>query len=696
MRGYSQIRGTRRAGLFLLAAAAAAVLASCAPSDLLGILNGPKGAALSISPSTMSAPPLGTVTFSADGGVPPYTFSMVSGVGAFNTDTATYTAPYAVGTAVIRVTDRAGVTRDATVTVQPFAALSISPSNVTVSTQGTVTFSPVGGAPPYTFSIQTAGSAGVVTPSIGASTGVYLPGSNAGANDVVQVADSAGTVVTASVTVTALSVIDYSVSATTFPAAGKVSTAIPAGQSFTIHNGGTIAGSKPITWSVYLCQAPTLGAGDQLLASGTYTTPYLGVSQDSAPIALAGTFPAVPTGSYYIIAQISSSEDTSPVNNVSAPTAVTLSQRSIDYVVSSITVGAGPYVAAAAFPATTFVIKNNGVDSGAQNVSWTASLSTDAVFDVTDPVVATGSLVGGLSGTASSAPITVSGSWPTSTGTWYLVFKISAPDEISTGTGNDTAASGALTVVPSDTDYSVSFDSVPLGGAFGATQSVPLTITRTGAAGHANVNWAVYLSSDALLDGGDTLVASGFVPPGNLVVSGSWSWPTPPTGAGSYFLIASIQAADDINMANNTALLSHQVTLGDFYYLEPVAAVNDGSGPNPPLAQTSATGVTLPAGKSLVIEGTMDAAGGYDTYAFDSTATFLSIRAMWATNADDIDLWVWDQELTKNLSSQDSGANAEPFGSPLNTSFSTTTGFVSAQFKGSNAGAGYVIFVEGN
>ena len=71
--------------------------------------------ALSVSPAAVSLAVGAIQSFTAAGGVPPYTYSVASGGGTLTG--ATYTAPGTSGSAVVRVTDALGHTADAAVTV---------------------------------------------------------------------------------------------------------------------------------------------------------------------------------------------------------------------------------------------------------------------------------------------------------------------------------------------------------------------------------------------------------------------------------------------------------------------------------------------------------------------------------------------------------------------------------------------------
>ena len=84
-------------------------------------------AALAISPSGfISLIQTGTQTYTATGGVPPYTYSVSSGTGTINSSTGVYTAPSSVEVDTVKVTDSVGNT--STDTVQITTALTLSPA----------------------------------------------------------------------------------------------------------------------------------------------------------------------------------------------------------------------------------------------------------------------------------------------------------------------------------------------------------------------------------------------------------------------------------------------------------------------------------------------------------------------------------------------------------------------------------------
>ncbi|HYW84040.1 MAG TPA: hypothetical protein VFB30_12325, partial [Spirochaetia bacterium] len=165
---------------------------------------------LAISPSPASVTVNGSLTFVATGGIPPYTFSLLTnGSGSPGIVTTGNLGSYVAGSTqlndVVQLKDSAlptAHTITAVVTMLPPPALTISPSPASVSVNGSLTFVATGGIPPYFFSITTAGS-GSPTISTSGNLGSYVAGSTP-SGDVVQLKDSAlptAHTITANVTV---------------------------------------------------------------------------------------------------------------------------------------------------------------------------------------------------------------------------------------------------------------------------------------------------------------------------------------------------------------------------------------------------------------------------------------------------------------------------------------------------------------
>ncbi|PKL08578.1 MAG: hypothetical protein CVV51_08240 [Spirochaetae bacterium HGW-Spirochaetae-7] len=154
---------------------------------------------LTIQPSIASLEYGNTQQFVGSGGLPPYVFSLVSGLGSV-TAAGLYTAPASDTVAMVSVEDASGQSSEATVVVssapQP---LAINPVSLTIETGTTFTFSASGGTPdvtppPYIFSVSGGGS-------IVLDTGEYTALSVG--SDIVTVSDSVAATATATVTVKA-------------------------------------------------------------------------------------------------------------------------------------------------------------------------------------------------------------------------------------------------------------------------------------------------------------------------------------------------------------------------------------------------------------------------------------------------------------------------------------------------------------
>lgn len=135
--------------------------------EILGDLEGvTSNSSLLISPSISRILVNQSQQFSAAGGEPPFTFSVVTGQGTITSD-GLYTAPSGKGTATVRLTDGRNTNRDALVIID--VAVTISPSSRKVNASDSFQFSVAQGTPPYTFSItsgdSTVDSNGIFTAS---------------------------------------------------------------------------------------------------------------------------------------------------------------------------------------------------------------------------------------------------------------------------------------------------------------------------------------------------------------------------------------------------------------------------------------------------------------------------------------------------------------------------------------------------
>ncbi len=543
---------------------------------------------LSISPSIVTVPINGTVTFSGSGGALPYTYSVLPArVGAIDPTTGAYTAPTTQGTETVRATDKKGHMADAAVTIAGnTGALSIQPSAVSINVGGSITFVATGGSGTYSFAMQATGSAPpipVVSP-----TGVYTAGNSPGVNiDRVRVSDGI-TFIDANITVTTTnSPVNYDISAAALPPAGTGGTALGGGYTFTIHNGGTGAGGAPISWWVFLSPTPAPGSGSALLASGSYAGPAIAPGA-TATVPLAWTWPSVlpPGGTRYLYILISAADDLTPANNTYTSAALTLSPANVHYTVSGVTNTGG---IAAGGPLTgQFTLQNSGTEPGAYTVNWKAYASTDGTqrIDAGAVLLSSGS-TSQLNGGASSAPINFSGTWPAAHGAYFLKVQVSAPDEVSPDPVLPAAppwANTGVTAAQVDTTYVEngvqSVTASPTGVAGFPIAASSFILENTGlAAGTQTINWAAYVSANATLDAGDTLVSSGShagfavgsIPP--IAITGNW----PAGTSGTRYLIVQISSADDTLPGNNTNVSATFVTVTapDVKYRVPLGGVTN-------------------------------------------------------------------------------------------------------------------------
>lgn len=152
---------------------------------------------LAIIPSSVVIEQGAAFAFGASGGVAPYTFSKVSGVGSIDAGSGTYGSASA-GSAVVRVTDADLSVADANVTVVETATLPlvIIPRSVNVKMGASFQFEGEGGAPPYSFSMAS-GYGG----SVDSVSGLYTAPSSKQGVERVQISDSRGISDTATVKV---------------------------------------------------------------------------------------------------------------------------------------------------------------------------------------------------------------------------------------------------------------------------------------------------------------------------------------------------------------------------------------------------------------------------------------------------------------------------------------------------------------
>ena len=325
---------------------------------------------------------------------------------------------------------------------------------------------------------------------------------------------------------------DYDVTALTIPTGSQTAGQALSG-SLTIRNGGSVAGLRALSWSIYASLGDAaFDAGDALIASGTTSALASGASVSPS---YSGTWPST-AGSYYLIARAQAADDATIGELASA--ALTVARP--DYNVTAVAAPTG--MTAGQALSGSFTIRNSGLGLGVSAVSWWvyASLGNTA-FDAGDALIASGTTSALASG-ASVSP-SYSGTWPSTAGSYYLIARAQAADDATIG---ELASSAIAVAGPS---YTLSELSAPTAGGTGLLASGSFAIANAAGSGNGTsaLYWSVYASlANATIDAGDSLIASGSTSAlaAGASVSQSYSG-TWPTTAGSYYLIARAQAADD-------------------------------------------------------------------------------------------------------------------------------------------------------
>ena len=234
------------------------------------------------------------------------------------------------------------------------------------------------------------------------------------------------------------------------------------------------------------------------------------------------------------------------------------------------------------------------------------------------------------------------------------------------------AASGAAVPIVNETDYlveNVQYDPDGLPGQQLSGTPYQFTVKEdAGVEGNRKVNYVVYASPDTILDDAasavpDPILKSGFIQANDIGAGGSYVvayddpgilWPLFPA---HYYIIITIDAADDVNPSNDT-LISGPVTVPDIFIELPDNGNNDyndgyydvGPPPADPTADHHNLDADLQTGELrtnelIHITGIMDVFGEFDTYGFTAGPgmTRIEATAEWATGFDDIDLYYWSE-----------------------------------------------------
>ncbi len=312
-------------------------------------------------------------------------------------------------------------------------------------------------------------------------------------------------------------------------------------------------------------------------------------------------------GAYFVIARADAADqvtETSETNN----TKVKSFTVGVDLVITGLSAPDGG--AAGQSVTVAFTTKNQG-GAGAGASSSKVFFSTDNVVDAGDTLLATrpvGSLAGGATDVATVSVTIPSGA---AAGGYFLLVKADADNAVAESNESNNVQSKAFGV---GADLTVTNFSAPATAATGAVIQVTDGTRNSGSGPAPATTTAFYLSADAVLDAGDTLLGTREVPalPGGTTNTLSTTLTLPAGVAGNVFLIARADAGNLVaekNEGNNTS--SRAVTIGADLVVSALTLATSTSG-NVVVKDTTQNVGVGPAGASvtayyLSTDGVLDA-----------------------------------------------------------------------------------------
>jgi subtilase family serine protease len=350
---------------------------------------------------------------------------------------------------------------------------------------------------------------------------------------------------------------DLIVAALTVPASAAAGTSITVADTTKNQGGGTAFASVT---SFYLSPNVILDAADVLLGSRPTGPLAAGVSE---PASTTLSIPAgTPTGTYYIIAKADATgivPETQEVNNTKYGATTKIGP---DLIESGLVV---PAVAGAGIAlVVSETVKNQG--SGAAGASTTSFyLSTNYALDGNDVFLGSRSvqpLAANVTSAASTPLVIPAG---TVTGTYYVIVRADANDEVveSAETNNTTYATTRV-----GPDLTVSALTMSGTAVAGGTTTVTDTVKNVGGGTAAPTTTRFYLSTNYVFDATDVLIGSRIAPaidPGATnAVATSLTIPAQ-TAAGLWYIIAVADADDVVKETvetNNTRSFALRITSG--------------------------------------------------------------------------------------------------------------------------------------
>ena len=312
----------------------------------------------------------------------------------------------------------------------------------------------------------------------------------------------------------------------------------------------------PSTTSFYVSTDYALDAGDTLL--GTRAVPALaakGTSSATTTLTLPATLPA---GTHNIFAKADGPGvivETSEFNN----TRLGFIRIGPDLVVSALT---APAAVAAGVP---FTVSDTVVNQGAGAAATSSTrfyLSLDYQVDANDTPLQARSVPALGPGAASSVATTLSTPVGIAAGTYYLMAKADANDDVGEhNEGNNVRMVG----IRVGGDLVLSVLTLPLRAASSATITVTDTTTNSGVGAVAASTTAFYLSTDWNLDGADVRLPQTRVVPAlaaGTSSTGSTAVVLPQIAAGTWYVLGRSDDANAVvesNESNNLRFAQLQV-----------------------------------------------------------------------------------------------------------------------------------------
>jgi hypothetical protein len=267
----------------------------------------------------------------------------------------------------------------------------------------------------------------------------------------------------------------------------------------------------------------------------------------------------------------------------------------------------------------TFTFKNTGTSNGTQTVSYTIYASPTNTLGAGNVVVTSGTTAF-LNGGVTSSPIPFSGSWPSTSGNYYLIASLSSPD--SAGASGPTASAFTIAAAVDYAVTTVNFTSVAT-TAIGTAASGNFQVENNGPDGGTQpVTWDVYANTTPTTAGSPVLLATGSTPAllaGTLSPVISFSGGVWPSTAGYSYLVVSVSVSgdQDLNPANNTMAVFDEALSN---------TTNNAFG------TATSMGITLAPPMSIQVAGNLTATNNFLSFNA-GTANTVTFTVTWTTSA---------------------------------------------------------------